>query len=324
MTIYEHLTTFAGLPVVDFAPDGTMDTAGKPAPPPDDPTAVAWRVWAEEDDNNWEERPSPAFLAMFEAFLASPAASVTTALVLGAWGYAAINHAPVEAVRAAAPRLPALRHLFFGDMTSEECEISWIKQGDVSALLEAYPDLRTLRVRGTDSLVVRPVRHASLRELAFESGGLPGAVVRAVGECDLPALSHLELWLGTDNYGGDATVEDLAPVLSGARLPALTHLGLRDAEIADLVAAALAGAPVVARLRTLDLSLGILSDVGATALLAGQPLTHLRRLDLHHHYLSEPVMARLKAELEPAGVELDLSDWERNVAENDRFVAVSE
>ena len=42
----------------------------------------------------------------------------------------------------------------------------------------------------------------------------------------------------------------------------------------------------MARLKTLDLSMGVLSDVGAEALLAGQPLTHLRRLDLHHHFLS--------------------------------------
>ena len=82
-------------------------------------------------------------------------------------------------------------------------------------------------------------------------------------------------------------MEDLAPILAGARLPALKHLGLRDAEIADEVAAALAGAPVVARLETLDLSLGTLSDAGAAALLAGQPLTHLRKLDLHHHFLSD-------------------------------------
>ena len=119
-----------------------------------------------------------------------------------------------------------------------------------------------LRVRGADGLAVTPVRHEALREFAFESGGLPAAVVGSVGECDLPALRHLELWLGTDGYGGDATVDDLAPILTGARLPALTHLGLRDSEIADEVAAALAGAPVVARLESLDLSLGALSDVG--------------------------------------------------------------
>ena len=30
---------------------------------------------------------------------------------------------------------------------------------------------------------------------------------------ELPNLEHLELWLGTDSYGGDATVADLADLL---------------------------------------------------------------------------------------------------------------
>src|SRR5262249_41661166 len=153
----------------------------------------------------------------------------------------------------AAPTLASLTAVFVGEMTAEECEISWIKQTDITPLLEAYPALATLRVRGADGLALKPVRHAGLRHLAFESGGLPASVVQSVGECDLPGLEHLELWLGTDNYGGDATVADLAAILSGIRLPALRHLGLRDCELADEVAAALAGAPVVAQLATLDL-----------------------------------------------------------------------
>ena len=323
MTLYEHLNSFAGLPVVDFGePYGRLEWNAA-ADAPTEPAAVAWRVSAWEEDEHWDKDVSPAFLGAFEAFLSSPVAPVATALVIGSWGYAAMNSVPLGAICDAAPRLPALRHLFIGDILSEECEISWIKQGDVSPVFEAYPRLHTLRVRGAEDLALRPLRHDTLRELAFESGGLPALIVRAVGECDLPELRHLELWLGTDNYGGDATVEDLAPILSGARLPALTYLGLRDAEIADLVAAAVAGAPVVARLQTLDLSLGMLSDIGGSALLAGQPLTHLRRLDLHHHYLSEALVARLTGELEPAGVEVDLSERLQEDAE-DRYIAVAE
>jgi hypothetical protein len=316
MTINERLTTFAGLRVVDFEPGENADTPG-------DPSAVAWRVAENDYDDESEDQASPKFLAKFEAFLNSPVAPAATAVIIGAWGYAAINPAPINEVCAAAPRLPALRHLFIGDVTFEECEISWIKQGDVTPVFAAYPDLLTLRVRGTDGLDLRPVRHGALQEFAIESGGLPTSIIEVIAESDLPALRHLELWLGTDNYGGDANANDLATILTGARLPALEYLGLRDAEIADEVAAALAGAPVVARLKTLDLSLGALSDVGATALLTGQPLTHLRRLDLHHHFLSEPMMARLRDELTPAGVEVDLSDRQE---EEDwgRFISVAE
>ncbi len=45
----------------------------------------------------------------------------------------------------------------------------------------------------------------SLVALTIESGGLPAAVVREVASAHLPALEHLELWLGEENYGGDAT-----------------------------------------------------------------------------------------------------------------------
>lgn len=97
----------------------------------------------------------------------------------------------------------------------------------------------------------------------------------------------------------------------------------------DAVAAAVASAPVVARLETLDLSMGVLTDEGAAALLGGQPLTHLKKLDLHHHYIGEPLLERLRRTLEPAGVELDL---DRGDAEEDqdgdgtvwRYVAVGE
>jgi hypothetical protein len=90
------------------------------------------------------------------------------------------------------------------------------------------------------------------------------------------------------------------------------------------VAAALAAAPIVARLEVLDLSMGMLTDAGATALLTGQPLTHLRKLDLHHHFLSEPVMQRLRDELTEAGVEVDLSEAGDPEDEDERYIAVSE
>lgn len=329
MVNYENLTTFAGLPVVDFVADGpnapALGAMARGATAVADPSAVAWRVSQWEDEDGWEDAVSEVFVAAFEAFLASPVAPLTTTLVLGTWGYAAFNLSPVEVVSSAAARLPALRHLFFGDITSEECEISWIKQGDITPLLTAYPALETLRVRGGDGLALVPLRHAGLRSLAFETGGLPPNVIRAVGECDLPELRHLELFLGTAHYGGNAIVDDFSGILSGLRLPKLAYLGLRDAEIADLIAAAVASAPVVGRVSTLDLSLGMLTDDGAAALLSGQPLTHLSRLDLHHHFLSEAMMSRLREELEPAGVELDISEAEgADKSADERYVAVAE
>ena len=302
MTISDHLRTFAGLPVVAWDDEQT----------PTDPAAVAWRV--DGTDHGIE----PAFERLLER--AGPGGPA--ALIVGEWGGSAEDPFPVELLTGNAGRLGNLRALFVGEMTFEECEISWIKQGDLTPLLETFPRLERLRVRGSDGLTLTPVRHEGLRELALESGGLPAPVVRAVGACVLPALEHLELWLGDEYYGGDTRPDDLAPILAGRSLPALTRLGLRNAENADEIATAVAAAPVVAALTELDLSMGTLGDAGAGALLAGQPLTHLKRLDLSHHYLSPELAQRLADEL--PGVDVDVSDAQEEDEDGDRYTAVSE
>jgi Leucine Rich repeat len=62
----------------------------------------------------------------------------------------------------------------------------------------------------------------------------------------------------------------LEPILSGALFPRLTSLALRDCEWVDDLAVALSQAPILARIKSLDLSLGNLGDRGAFAL-AGAP-----------------------------------------------------
>ncbi|SCF06894.1 hypothetical protein GA0074695_3237 [Micromonospora viridifaciens] len=315
MTFSSHARSFAGRPVVEVPLDGALPTVDGP---------VSWRFGRWDFDETADDTLSPEFAAAFERFLGQAGPSVES-LVVGAWGYAAFNPAPIAQLCAAAPRLPALRALFLGDMTSEECEVSWMKVGDVSPLLAAYPALEVLRVRGGEDLAFAPVRHGRLRELAVETGGLPREFVAAVLASDLPALTELELWLGTPDYGGDTSVADLAPLLAGERFPRLRRLGLRNAEIVDDLAAALASAPVVGRLERLDLSLGTLGDEGAAALLAGQPLTHLAELDLHHHYLSEEMAGSVAGAL--AGVRVDLSERqvpEEYDGESYRYTAVSE
>ncbi|WP_084958525.1 STM4015 family protein [Thermoactinospora rubra] len=306
MSIHEHLSQFHGLPV-RWPEDGS------------DPAAFAWRVSGEP----YEDEPS--ITEAFETFFKTVDASRVRAIVVGTWGWAHNDDradVPVRLLAEAAPRLPALEAIFLGDYVSEESEISWIGQDDVTPLLTAYPRLRRLDVRGGDGLALAPVTHESLETLRFESGGLPASVVRAVGESSLPRLEHLELWLGEDNYGGDSGPGDWAGILAGHGLPALRHLGLQDSERQDEVAAAVAAAPIVARLESLDLSMGTLSDAGAEALLSGQPLTHLKRLNLRHNYLSEEMAARLRAAL--PGVEVDLSDRQEDEEDGWRYIEVSE
>ncbi|WP_328551561.1 MULTISPECIES: STM4015 family protein [unclassified Streptomyces] len=322
MTVNSHLKEFNGLPAFTFpgADDKSSRATSLPAP-----ETVAWRIAVDayDSEEQWEDA--------FSRFLATVDTEKVRALIVGAWSevYDSPPGAVIAALVAARDRLPALRGLFLGDIVVEECEISWIVQGEVSPLLEAFPALEEFGVRGGNQLVFPAVRHEALRTLTVESGGLPVEAVRGIAGSDLPALTELDLWLGTSEYGGDADVADLEPFFTGTRLPSLLRLALRNSEIQDAVCTALASAPVVARLERLDVSMGVLTDDGATALLSGQPLTHLKILDLHHNYLSDGVRTRLLETLEPAGVlvHADQGDAESDEEEDGtvwRFVAVGE
>lgn len=311
MPLSEHVEEFFGKSVVDHEP-------GKPLP---DPARFAPRLGVDWDRYQAGEKVA----AQIAAVSKDPGAAELQAIVIGPWDYESSSDSAelVRALADASPRFPRLAAIFLGDIVMEEQEISWIQQSDVSPLLEAYPMLEELRVRGGTGLALSRPDHARLRKLVIETGGLPREVVRSVARADLPALRHLELWLGTDNYGGDATVDDVRPILEGTKLPSLRYLGLRDAEIADDLAAAAARAPILSRVRVLDLSLGTLSDAGAQHLAASPAVAALEKLDLHHHYVSPAWQEKLSA-LRP--VQVELSD-PQEADEDDpeyRYCAVSE
>ncbi len=310
----EHLDRFAGLPVVEFE----FDDAPEPG------ERVAWRVRTGYGPPEGTEE----FVQVFDRFLDAVDTTAVTHLILGYWGpgYEVSSAVPRQLLLEAAPRLPNLKALFFGEIIREEDEISWIQQCDITPLLHAYPALERLDVRGGMALELSALSSPALKVLRIETAGLDPAVIRAIGDSDLPNLQTLELWLGTQERGGMATAADLAGILSGERLPALTRLGLMNSEIQDEVCAAVATAPVVARLSELALSMGALTDDAAEALLSGQPLTHLVELDLRHHYLTAPMVTRLRAALAP--VKMLLIDTAREHHPDDGeyawYVAVGE
>ncbi|PWS46406.1 cytoplasmic protein [Streptomyces sp. ZEA17I] len=311
----EHPDHFHGLPVQIWA-------ASRARPAAD---SVAWRLETDYDEQT-------DFAVLWQRFLDTVDTARVRALLVGPWWDG--DYSSFEPVRdllvAHADRFPALRGLFLADVVGEECEVSWLQMCDVTPVLEAFPLLEEFTVRGCgqEGLALRPVRHAPLKTLRFESGGLPGDLVRAVAASELPALERLDLWFGSSWYGADATVEDIGPVLAGGTFPRLRHLGLQNSELQDEIAAAVASAPVVAQLETLALSMGTLSDTGGEALLNGQPLNHLTTLDLRHHYLTDPVLDRIRKACAPAVVEADEAEDdyadEGDDEEPERYVAVSE
>lgn len=311
MPIYQHIREFAGMPVVEWASPEDSHA----------PTNALYRLGL-----SYEEAESKTWADKFAEFLKSTGGSNIAGLVIGAWDpdFGGQGSGIVaEALIAARDELSSMRALFLGDITMEESEISWIQQSNLTPLLHAYPSLEHFCVRGSDGLSFPDLEHERLRTFIVQSGGLNASTVRQILKAKLPNLSHLELWLGTSNYGGTATVDDLSPLLNAKVFPDLYYLGLRDSEIADPIAIAIAQAQILTRIKALDLSLGTLSDLGAEALLASPWIHNLEHLDIHYHFCSEDVMHRLKQ----LDMEVDVSDPQEEElwgGQTWRYVAVSE
>jgi hypothetical protein len=155
----------------------------------------------------------------------------------------------------------------------------------------------------------------------METGGMDVSVIRSVCTSKFPNLEYLELWLGTEQYGATYTVADLQPILSGRLFPKLKYLGLRNCERADELAGVVVNSPLLTRIETLDLSLGVLTDEGARSLLMLPLNTTLKKLNLHYNYISADLAKQLKAL--PLAVDVSKPS---NMEEDDewRFVAVGE
>lgn len=305
-----HAETFLELPVKDYdAEEGIRD-----------PESTTYRIRIEYDEG-------VTLAVRLAQFLSDPNVGRISAIVIGCWSpddpTEGAEHI-VETLASASDKLPNLRGIFFGDITYEEAEISWIHQSDLGPLLEAYPKLEHFRVRGGNGLSLGRMDHANLKTLIVETGGLPVSVIREISDSSLPALEHLELWLGSPNYGWDGAVDDLQPILSGKLFPKLNHLGLRDCDMADELAAVAANAPIVRRLRTLDLSLGNMGDDGFRALGMLPRDGTLEKLDVHHHFAGAEMVNELKRlpfEVDASEVQTP-QDW--GDGEQHRYIAVAE
>ncbi len=313
MTINEYAKEFAGKPVFDYKPGAGLA----------DLDTRIYRIAAEVYE------PEVPLEGLLSSYLQEPGAAATTGLVIGGWeeSYEQGPDKIIKALIAAQSQLPMLSALFLGDMTYEDCEISWIIQTDVAPLIMAFPALTEFKVRGANSLAFNNLSHPKLTTLTIESGGLGADVVTQVLAAKLPALWQLELWLGVDDYGGNTTVATLEPLFTANPFPGLKVLGLRNSQITDEIAAAVVAAPVMDQLTELDLSMGTLSDKGAQALLKSIKITKLKRLVLHHNYLSDPMLLAVAAwNRKFSGVEVVLSG--QYVADDEdpewRYPAVTE
>ncbi|MGB0384697.1 MAG: STM4015 family protein [Ardenticatenaceae bacterium] len=310
MAISGHVTSFAGREVKDFDQGSGIS----------DPLKVAYALRVDYEDT---------FSGLLDRLLQDPQATQLEALVIGSWAEEMYDEdsAPVVAdLVSARDRLPNLKALFIGDITYEEFGISWIQQSDMAPVLAAYPNLEVLQVRGGNGLHFSSLRHDTLKKLVVQTGGLSPTTIADICAAHLPNLEHLELWLGSEDYGGDATVEDVVPIISGNLFPKLSYLGLADSEIADQIANALLQAPVMKQIKQLDMSMGTLSNKGAEALIDALIGSSVKWLDVSQNYLSEKMIQRLSwLPLELlADDQKEEDDYDEEEDHHYRYVSVAE
>jgi uncharacterized protein (TIGR02996 family) len=229
---------------------------------------------------------------------------------------------------------PALRTLRLGEFQQAgpggvdngyDYENSWAGFGNATGLWDKLPRLETLRIQMnlggystqgiTDEIGAFDV--PKLKRLEVVTGGMNKGCLQSFVAGKLPALEYMDLWIGSNNYGSDSTIDDLAPLLAGDNVPAVTHLGIMNCEFTDEVVVALARSKILPRLRSVSLAHGMMTDDGAAAIADNKAaFAHLDTLDLTGNYIRD--VARVR------GICKTVMTEQREWDEQYRYVALAE
>jgi uncharacterized protein (TIGR02996 family) len=186
---------------------------------------------------------------------------------------------------------PTTRKITFGDNVDQ---ISWHHTGGLGKLWKGVPNLRVLEIE-TGEFDVGKMIAPALERAVFITGGMSKTCAKNIATADMPNIKHLEIYYGDPNYGGNATIKEVRPLLERTDLTQLEYLGLENSMFADDIARHLGKAPVLRSLKTLDLSQGTMTDAGAQALVAARDsLRHLECLDLTRNFLSKEGIKAVK------------------------------
>jgi uncharacterized protein (TIGR02996 family) len=287
-----------------------------------------WKWLRLENQKDWMDDEFDA-LALARKMFAHPACMVLDELRLGVlrWEY---NAKDVPAVIDEAGKhewARELSRLHLGDV-DDDIDMDHHVIGKVGKrITKTFPRLTSLRLHSgaqdeDDNFDVAGLALPELTELVVETCSMSTDRLAAILAARLPKLEHLELWFGSDDYGADAGLDDLKPLLGGKVLTTVVHLGLRNAELADDIATAIASTAIASRLESLDLSMGTLGDDAAIELAAGAAsFPKLRRLVVDDNFLTARSLDALRKAFAHAEV---VSEDQKELEDDWRYVTVSE
>jgi hypothetical protein len=202
----------------------------------------------------------------------------------------------LETLCDASNNLPNLKALYIGDIEEHEYRKSKLQVFDVRPILEAFPKLQVLQVRGRFdefTLECQYLQHDYLKTLIIETADLGYQNMEQICNLSLPALEYFQLWLGRRFWCTSRLLEVLTQVPSFKSFPNLSYLGLRSSEDANLIAEYITKSSLINQLTGLDLSMGTLTDYGAELLLNCPAVNQLYMLDVSRNQLSDTMIQKL-------------------------------
>ena len=229
--------------------------------------------------------------------LADPELSGLEEIIIGSWGDPWEGSAQdiLDAMVEHKENFSHIKSLFVGDMNFEECEVSWIIQGNYENLLEAMPQLEHLVIKGSTDLELGKVQLEHLESLEIICGGLPLEVIQSIRDAKLPALKSLRLYIGIDDYGFSGSIDDIKDLLEKSDFPKLESLAICDSEMQNEITEVVLQSKYMKQIKRLELSMGSLTDEGGQKLVDQLPgFPNIQELDVHYHYLSDDMMEKLE------------------------------
>jgi uncharacterized protein (TIGR02996 family) len=292
--------------------------------------AVKWR-WGFLESvhfNNGEDwmKDDVDAVGMAQRVFAAPVALALRVLDIGVmrWDH---SEQDVPAILKAAGESqvgPRLRGIHVGNFGDDDVDNGMYNPGQLDTFAGRFPALESLVIHGSE-FSLGSFELPALKKLSIETCSFRKEDLARLVDAKWPRLEHLEIWFGSDNRGASCGASDLTPILDGSVFPAVKHLGLRNAEFADDLPAALAGSKLLQGLRTLDLSKGTMSSVGARALLdARSAFQHLASLSVDDNFLDDDVLEELRT-IGPTVVSEEQKDDDLSIeGEVHRYVSMAE